>query len=58
MAKGKNLHAALFSVPGILFLISGIRLHLGGDAIGMLIHSIAGVCFLIIAYSRLKGWFS
>lgn len=60
MGKGKNniLHSILFAIPGILFLISGIRFYLADDSIGMVINCIAGISFLIIAIARFNGWFT
>jgi hypothetical protein len=47
MGKVKNniIHSVLFAMPGILFLISGIRFYLADDIIGMVINCIAGISF-------------
>lgn len=53
--KNNTLYVLLFSVPGVLFFLSGIRLYFQNDTIGMLINCVAGISFLAIAYSRFKG---
>ncbi len=56
--KNRTMHALLFAIPGLLFLFSGYRLYAGNDSTGMVIHGIAGLCFLIIAFAKFRGWFS
>ena len=56
--KDRIFNALLFAVPGLLFFISGVRFYFHNDTVGMLINYFAGASFLVISYSRLKGWFA